>query len=82
MADEQGVTIIGGVEGEIRALRQDVTDIKVSVGRLESGFEQMDKRMGTLERLSQWTLGIVLTTWITTMLAIIAMPFTILLRIR
>mgnify|MGYP001573074199 CR=1 FL=1 len=110
MADERGATVIGGVETEVRALRQDVTkvevevralrqdvtkvevevralrqdvtELKVSVGRLETGFDQMDKRMATLERLSQWTLGIVLTTWITTMLAIITMSFTILSRLR
>jgi hypothetical protein len=82
MAEERGATMIGGIEAEIRALRQDVTGLKVDVGSLKAGFEQMDKRMGTLERLSQWTLGIVLTTWITTMLAIITMSFTILSRLK
>ena len=82
MAEEHGTTLIGGVEAEIRALRQDVTGLKVDVGSLKTGFDQMDKRMATLERLSQWTLGIVLTAWITTMLAIISMSFTILSRLK
>ena len=82
MAEEHGTTLIGGVEADIRALRQDVTGLKVDVGSLKTGFDQMDKRMATLERLSQWTLGIVLTTWITTMLAIISMSFSILSRLK
>ncbi|OGG46686.1 MAG: hypothetical protein A3F84_25125 [Candidatus Handelsmanbacteria bacterium RIFCSPLOWO2_12_FULL_64_10] len=82
MADERGIIIGDRVEARLDKLSADVTDLKVSVGRLETGFEQMDKRMGTLERFAQWTLGIVLATWITTMLAIISMSFTILSRLK
>lgn len=49
MADEQDVTIIGGIDAGVRALRQDVTDLKVSMGRMEGRFEQMDKRLSSFE---------------------------------
>lgn len=76
MADERGGMIIGDrLEARLDRLEQGMV-------RLETGFEQMDKRMGTLERFAQWTLGIVLSTWITTMLAIIAMSWTILSRLK
>ena len=82
MAEERGM-IVGGVEAEVRALRQDVTDIKVSVGRLESGFSQMDKRLSNVETAVNelrkdnkqsffWLLGIVLSTWMGTMWAILS----------
>jgi hypothetical protein len=83
MAEERAATMIGGVEAEVRALRQDVTDLKVSVGRLESGFGQMDKRLSNVETAVNelrrdnkqsffWLLGIVLGTWMSTMWAILS----------
>lgn len=83
MADERGATMIGGVEAEVRALRQDMTDLKVSVGRLDSGFTQMDKRLSNVEtaigelrrdnrQSFYWLLGIVLGTWMSTMWAILS----------
>lgn len=89
MADERGATLVGGVEVEIRALRQDVTDLKVSVGRLETGFDQMDKRIsetnvvvGDTRREVRQLLYVVLGTWITTILAVISMSLTILSRLK
>lgn len=83
MAEERSATLVGGVEAEVRALRQDVTDLKVSVGRLESGFGQMDKRLSNVETAVNelrrdnkqsffWLLGIVLGTWMSTMWAILS----------
>lgn len=83
MADERSATMIGGVEAEVRGLRQDVTELKVSVGRLESGFGQMDKRLSNVETAVNelrrdnkqsffWLLGIVLGTWMSTMWAILS----------
>lgn len=86
MADERGATIIGGTEAALKAIHDELAAFRLDthgrLSRLETGFDQMDKRMGTLERLSQWTLGIVLTTWIMTMLAIITMSMTILSRLK
>ena len=93
MADEQGVTIIGGVEAEVRALRQDVTGLKVDVAEIKGTVSQMDKRLSSLETTVRqeigdlrrdnrqsfnWMLGM----WITTILAILTMSLTILSRIR
>lgn len=89
MAEERGATIIGGIAAEVRALRQDMTDLKVSVGRLETGFDQMDKRIGETNAVLGDTrkevrqlLYVVLGTWVTTMLTIITSVLTILSRLK
>ena len=86
MADEHGATIIGGVEAEIRDLRQDVTGLKVDVAEIKGTVSQMDKRLSSLEATVRqevgdlrkenkqtffWLLGIMLTTWMGTMWAIL-----------
>ena len=86
MADEHGATIIGGVEAEIRDLRQDVTGLKVDVAEVKGTVSQMDKRLSSLEATVRqevgdlrkenkqtffWLLGIMLTTWMGTMWAIL-----------
>ena len=93
MADEQGVTVIGGVEAEVRALRQDVTGLKVDVAEIKGTVSQMDKRLSSVETTVRqevgdlrkdnrqsfnWMLGM----WITTILSILTMSLTILSRIR
>ncbi len=89
MADERGATIIGGLDAEVRGLRQDVTDLKVSVGRLESGFGQMDKRisetnavLGDTRKEVRQLLYVMLGTWVTTMLTVISLSVTILSRLK
>jgi hypothetical protein len=89
MPDERGGMIIGGVEAEVRALRQDVTDLKVSVGRLETGFDQVDKRIsetnavvGDTRKEVRQLLYVVLGTWVTLMLTVITMSMTILSRLK
>ena len=86
MADERGATTIGGVEAEIRDLRQDVTGLKVDVAEIKGTVSQMDKRLSSLEATVRqevgdlrkenkqtffWLLGIMLTTWMGTMWAIL-----------
>lgn len=48
MAEERSATMIGGIDAEVRALRQDVTDLKVSVAEVKGELRQMDKRIGEL----------------------------------
>ncbi len=82
MADEHGATTVGGVDTEIRALRQDVTGLKVDMAEVKGELRQMDKRLSNVEsavngirqeiskdsRQVMWT---VLGTWIATMLTIL-----------
>ena len=93
MADEQGVTIIGGIDTEVRALRQDVTELKVDVAELKGTVSQVDKRLSSLEATVRQEIGDLrkdnrqsfnwlLAMWITTILAILTMSLTILSRIR
>lgn len=49
MPEERGMIIGDRVETRLDKLSEDVTDLKVSVGRLESGFSQMDKRLSNVE---------------------------------
>lgn len=94
MAEERGATIIGGVEAEVRVLRQDVTELKVDVAEIKGTVSQMDKRLSNVEatisreigslrqeigdlrkdtkQAFYWLLGIVLTTWMGTMWAILS----------
>ena len=52
MAEERSATMIGGVEAEVRALRNDserrFDSLEQSMARMEGRFEQMDKRIGEL----------------------------------
>jgi len=75
MADERGMIIGDRVEARLDKLSADVTDLKVSVGRLETGFEQMDKRVSNLENMQRWALGIMFGSWITLMLALLGLYF-------
>lgn len=62
-----------------------MTTLEIQIARLEGAYEQVDKRLGTVESLlsqlrseltarmdSQfhWLLGTILTTWVTLLLAI------------
>lgn len=53
MADEQGVTVIGGVEAEVRALRNDsekrFDSLEQSMAELKGAFGQMDRRLSNVE---------------------------------
>ena len=51
-------------------LRGIVEDIGNRLSRLEGIVEQMDRRLSHLESMSLWTLGILITAWITLMLSI------------
>jgi len=75
MPDEHGATMIGGVEADVRSLRQDMTKLMVDVGEIKGmltgfkmAFDQMDKRLTDLasqvdRRFStiQWGFGLLLT---------------------
>jgi len=62
MPEERSATMIGGVEAEIRSLAKDMTDLKVSMGRMEGRFEQMDKRLSSMETAIDKRLSNVETT--------------------
>jgi hypothetical protein len=90
MAEERGAAITGDrVEARLDKLSADVTELKVSVGRLETGFDQMDKRIGEtnavvgdVRREVRQLHYVVLGAWVTTMLAILSMSLTILSRLK
>ena len=75
MPDERGTPLIGGMEADVRSLRQDMTKLMVDVGEIKGmltgfkmAFDQMDKRLTDLasqvdRRFStiQWGFGLLLT---------------------
>lgn len=52
------------VEG-LKALSERVFEVDKRVTRLEGGFEQMDRRMGNVESLQRWAIGLTVTGWFT-----------------
>jgi len=89
MAEERGAAMTGGIDAEVRALRQDVTELKVDVAEVKGELRQMDKRisetnavLGDTRKEVRQLLYVVLGTWVTTMLAIISMSLTILSRLK
>jgi len=45
-------------------------EMTIEHNRLRGIVEQMDRRLSHLESMSLWTLGILITTWLTLMLSI------------
>lgn len=79
MADEHGATIISGTEAALKAIHDELVAFRLDthgrLSRLETGFEQMDKRVSNLENMQRWALGIMFGTWITLMLAVLGLYF-------
>jgi len=66
------------IEGRFERLEGGFGEMKERQARLEGGFEQMDKRisglelrMANIEALQRWAIGIMITSWLTLMLAIL-----------
>lgn len=79
MADERDATLVGGVEARLDRIERAIQDFRYDVqgrlARLESGFEQMDKRVSNLEQMQRWAFGIMVGTWITLMLGVLGLYF-------
>ncbi|MBI2952193.1 hypothetical protein HYY27_08865 [bacterium] len=79
MADERGATIIGGTEAALKAIHEELAAFRLDthgrLSRLETGFDQMDKRVSNLENMQRWALGIMFGSWITLMLAVLGLYF-------
>ena len=79
MAEERGATLIEGVEARLERIERAIQDFRYDVqgrlARLESGFEQMDKRVSNLEQMQRWAFGLTVGTWITIMLAVLGLYF-------
>jgi len=93
MAEERGATIMGGTEAAIKAIHDELAAFRLDthgrLSRLESGFEQMDKRQSNVEatindlrRESRQSFNWMVGMWLTTILAIISMSLTILSRLK
>ena len=75
MAEERGTVIIGGVQAEVRALRQDMGGLKVDMAEVKGEVRQIDKRIPNLENMQRWAFGIMVGTWVTVMLAVLGLYF-------
>jgi len=62
--------IVEDIGNRLSRLEGIVEDISNRLSRLEGIVEQMDRRLSHLESMSLWTLGILITTWLTLMLSI------------
>lgn len=97
MADEQGVTIIGGIETEVRGLAKDVAELKGAFGQMDKRLssleaalrqeigglrQEMRQEIGDLRKDNRQSFNWMVGMWITTILAILTMSLTILSRIR
>ena len=75
MAEERGAVIVGGVEAEVRALRQDMGGLKVDMAEVKGEVRQIDKRISKLENMQRWAFGTMGGTWATVMLAVLGLYF-------
>ena len=93
MPEEHGVTIIGGTEATLKAIHGELAAFRLDthgrLSRLETGFDQVDKRIsetnavvGDTRKEIRQLLYVVLGTWVTLMLTMITMSMTILSRLR
>ena len=93
MADERGATLIGGTEAALKTIHEELVAFRLDahgrLSRLETGFEQVDKRIGETNAVVGDTrkevrqlLYVVLGTWVTLMLTVISLSVTILSRLK
>jgi len=82
MADEQGATIIGGVEAEIRGLVKDVAEVKGELRQMDKRLSNVEMAVNDLRKDNRQSFNWMMGMWITTILAILTMSLTILSRIR
>lgn len=59
------------VETRFNTLEKDVATLKGSFDQMDKRFSGVEQRMGNIEQLQRWMLGIVITSWLTIMLAIL-----------